>query len=138
MPEKVLYKDGFKYQLYLEHYHKLVCGVRATKKFDSDFISIDGTNLIIRRGYAWDGPSGPTVDTATFMRGSLVHDALYQLIREGAISEDSKDAADMELRYICLEDGMWSARAWWVYKGVRMFGRGASRAGSGKPILMAP
>jgi hypothetical protein len=35
------------------------------------------------KGYAWNGPSGPTLDTRNFMRGSLVHDALYQLMREG-------------------------------------------------------
>ena len=33
--------------------------------------------LIIRPGYAWDGPSGPTFDTPSFMRGSLIHDVLY-------------------------------------------------------------
>ncbi len=27
-------------------------------------------------------PNGPTIETKTFMRASLVHDALYQLMRE--------------------------------------------------------
>ncbi len=43
-------------------------------------LGTDGV-FAISKGYAWDGPSGPTFDTLNFMRGSLVHDALYQLIR---------------------------------------------------------
>ena len=38
--------------------------------------------LQIAAGYAWDGASGPTIDTRNSMIASLVHDALYQLIRE--------------------------------------------------------
>jgi len=81
----------------------------------------DGT-LIIDQGYAWDGPSGPTIDTKTFMRGSLIHDALYQLIREGVLSMSDRKRVDQILREICLEDGMAKFRAWYVYQGVRKFG----------------
>ena len=81
----------------------------------------DGT-LIIDQGYAWDGPSGPTIDTKTFMRGSLIHDALYQLIREGVLSMPDRKRVDQILREICLEDGMARFRAWYVYKIVREFG----------------
>lgn len=49
-------------------------------------LTVDG-DLSIRRGYSWDGPSGPTIDTGTFMRGSLVHDFLYQLLREGVFDD---------------------------------------------------
>ena len=79
--------------------------------------------LIIRDGYAWDGPSGPTIDTATFMRGSLVHDFYYQLMREGRISAYYwREYADQELRRICIEDGMNKFRAWYVYWAVRIWG----------------
>jgi len=81
----------------------------------------DGT-LIIDQGYAWDGPSGPTIDTRTFMRGSLIHDALYQLIREGVLSMPDRKRVDQILREICREDGMAKFRAWYVYQGVRKFG----------------
>ena len=73
--------------------------------------------------YAFDGPSGPTVDTKTFMRGSLVHDALYQLMREGKLDRKYRKRADELLREICLEDGMNRFRAWYVYKAVRFAGR---------------
>ena len=82
--------------------------------------------LTIYAKYAWDGPSGPTFDTPSFMRGSLIHDALYQLMREGKLDPDQhREAADEILRDICLEDGMPRVRAWWVYRGVR---RGGARA----------
>jgi hypothetical protein len=77
--------------------------------------------LIICQRYSWDGPSGPTIDTATFMRASLVHDALYQLMREGELEYKYRIVADKLLREMCLEDGMWGFRAWYVYWAVRIF-----------------
>ncbi len=87
--------------------------------------------LTIKQGYAWDGPSGPTIDTLTFMRGSLIHDALYQLMREGRLPQSARKRSDEVLREICLMDGMTKARAWWVYHGVRV---GAAQ--SAKPNLL--
>jgi hypothetical protein len=78
--------------------------------------------LTIYKFYAWDGPSGPTKDTKNFMRGSLVHDALYQLIRGHCIDQKFREYADDLLRAICIEDGMSRFRAWYVYMGVRIFG----------------
>ena len=77
--------------------------------------------LYIKKYYAWDGPSGPTIDTKTFMRGSLVHDALYQLMRINALPDSYRKYADKLLRQICREDGMSWLRAWYVYKCVRLF-----------------
>ena len=68
------------------------------------------------------------------MRGSLVHDALYQLIREKKIKEDQRKRADEILREICLEDGMSKIRAWWVFWGVYLFGSGAAKP----DLLRAP
>ncbi len=73
------------------------------------------------------------------MRGSLVHDALYQLMREGELDADVyKEPADRLLQAMCREDGMTSLRAWWVYHGVRLFGRPATDPANRKPITKAP
>lgn len=85
------------------------------------YIALLDYDLEIASGYAWDGPSGPAIDTDTFMRGSLVHDALYQLMREGKLSSKYRKRADELLRTICLEDGMNPFRAWYIYHGVRLF-----------------
>lgn len=134
----IVYKAGYKYQL------KAPCTVsldlRPEAPVHSDWIDLagDGT-LTLREGYAWDGPSGPTLDTLTFMRGSLVHDALYQLMREGHLDPARhRAAADRILRALCLEDGMNPLRAWWVYQGVRLFADPAADPASDKPLLRAP
>jgi len=59
------------------------------------------------------------------MRGSLVHDALYQLMRKKQLPVSYKDYADKLLHDICIEDGMSKFRAWYVYHAVRLFGKGA-------------
>lgn len=107
---------------------------------ETDYINLTAKGgLTIKKGYAWDGPSGPTIDTPSFMRGSLVHDALYQLMRNGFISKDKwRENADKELKRICIEDGMSRIRAWWVYKGVRLFGDRAASKETRKEVKIAP
>lgn len=78
--------------------------------------------LTLRKGYAWDGPSGPTVDTKDSLAGSAGHDALYQLITLKAIPSSMRERADDDLRDWCVEDGMNPARADYWYAGVRAFG----------------
>lgn len=87
------------------------------------YIILDHTGVMtVNKGYAWDGPSGPTLDTMTFMTGSLYHDALYQMMREGCLDYSCRKLADELLQDQCLIDGMSEFRAWYVYWGVRLFG----------------
>ena len=62
------------------------------------------------------------------MRASLVHDALYQLIRNGYFfnADVSRKLADDLLKDMCRKDKMWSVRAWWVHFFVRKFGKPAA------------
>ena len=121
---KLIYRKlkGYEYDLQEEYRQPLTRLHRFT--FDSQYLALALGVLIIKKGYAWDGPSGPTFDTKNFMRGSLVHDALYQLMREGVISRITyREYADDILKRLCLEDGMSKFRAWYVYKTVRVFGK---------------
>lgn len=121
------YHSGYKYQLAVEYNIELK-GLNPPSLFVHDYFSITRTGYLhIRKGYAWDGPSGPTIDTKNFMRGSLVHDVLYQLIGLGALPYSDRLRADEILREICLEDGMSRIRAWWVYRGVRIGGSEPAR-----------
>mgnify|MGYP000297565203 CR=1 FL=1 len=124
--KKIIYRAGYKYQL-------MKTGTIRTDAYPSQaiqtpFIDLDSDGtLTIKVGYAWDGPSGPTVDTKNFMRGSLVHDALYQLMREGHLNENiHRPVADKLLRKLCREDGMTAVRAWWVYQAVKNFGKSSA------------
>ena len=113
-------KTGYKYRLLKTYTIRLS---RYVKAIDTGFIKISKCGLMtITAGYCWDGPSGPSLDTKTFMRGSLVHDAFYQLIRDRLILYDKKQYADILLKQICLEDGMTKIRAWYVYQAVKVFG----------------
>lgn len=115
------YKKGYKYQLHLPY--RMNIPISPVHDIETKFINLDKYgNLLIKSGYAWDGPSGPSIDTKSFMRGSLVHDALYQLIANCHLERKDRFTADKILKQICLEDGMFSFRAWYVYKAVRKYG----------------
>lgn len=118
---KIRYKAGYKYQLAEDYAAET--GIIPPAPVLTHFIALSAEGrLAVKADYAWDGPSGPTIDTANFMRGSLEHDALYQLMREGHLSPDYRAKADMRLWTVCLEDGMNAIRAWWVFRGVRIGG----------------
>lgn len=138
MSSKIIhYRKGYKYQLAEEYV--IETGIRPYDNVLTQFISLDTEGqLTIRSGYCWDGPSGPTADTPSSMRGSLVHDALYQLIRNVALPRSARDAADELLYRICVEDGMWKWRAWMWRRAVKKFAAGAADPRNRKPILLAP
>ena len=133
----IKYRGGYKYQL-AEDYAVYV-NIHPETHIRTPYIDLTKSGVLtIRRGYAWDGPSGPTFDTKNFMRGALVHDALYQLLRWGLLAASNRIEADLELKSICLEDGMWRLRARWVYRGVRLGGGPSASPESKKKIHTAP
>jgi len=110
---------GYKYEL-MEF---TVCKNTIEKvSIDTTYVRLKNGELLVRKHYAWDGPSGPTFDTKSFMRGSLFHDVLYQLMYNGQLDKKYRKYADQLLRQICREDGMNRIRAWYVYRSVRAFG----------------
>jgi hypothetical protein len=139
MVDCIHYRSGYKYQL--KKPVSLPTRVLPDEESVIDGfvkLGVDGT-LEIGNGYAWDGPSGPTIDTKNFLRGSLVHDALYQLMREtGLDSATWRQTADEELVRLCDVDGMSRVRRWWVLMAVRRFADLAASPESRKPISKAP
>lgn len=133
----IFYRGGYKYQLVGMYFHRTNIFPHTDIKTEYIQLDKDGT-LVIFKGYAWDGPSGPTIDTLNFMRGSLVHDALYQLMREGHLNHIiHREKADRLLFNICREDGMNIVRAWIVYLAVKMFADAAASPKQEK-IIQAP
>jgi hypothetical protein len=86
--------------------------------------------MTLRRGYQWDGPSGPTLDTPNFMAGSLMHDGGYQLLRGGHAPTEWRKRYDQVLYDICRAHGMGWLRAQYVYWCLRVF---ASSAAARRP-----
>ena len=83
--------------------------------------------MVVVTEYAWDGPSGPTIDTDNSMRASLIHDVLYQAIRENGLTCEFRRRADLEFRRILKSDGMSFPRRWIWWSAVRLFGGGHAR-----------
>lgn len=133
----IAYKAGYKYQL-AEAYSVHV-SIYPSETISTTFLRLMTNGVLwIGAGYAWDGRSGPTIDTPNFMRGSLVHDALYQLMRLGHLPLSNRERVDRLLQRICIEDGMWDLRAWWVYKGVATGGERAALPAAIKIVQRAP
>lgn len=134
--DHIYFKDGYKYQL-------ARCYSLQTPIIGYDiktlFICLESNGILtINKGYAWDGASGPTYDSKSSMRGSLVHDTFYQLEREELISQKEREKIDILLHDICIEDGMWGWRAdLWLW-AVRKFGIFAANPESDHPPLEAP
>jgi len=119
---------GYKYQLMERYVHETGWALPAAVETGGRWVSLSKTGrLVLKKGYAWDGPSGPTIDTPNFMRGSLVHDGCYQLMREKLLPQRQRKPADVLLWMICVEDGMSRMRADYVYHAVRNFAGGAAR-----------
>ncbi len=88
--------------------------------------------LTVLENYCWDG-STAVPDTSGCMFASLVHDALYQMMRlEYGISQEKmgamkrsefREKADWLYYAFCVANGMWRPRAWLRWKGVRLFGK---------------
>lgn len=129
------YKKGFKYQL-CETY-TVFTGIYPKCSIETEYIDLttDGA-IFIKKGYAWDGPSGPTIDTKNFIEPSIVHDALYQLMRLGLISQDCRIEADILLRQMCMKKGMSWIRASWVYHAVRLCGGSAASPKNKKKVIV--
>lgn len=134
----ITYKAGYKYQL--KRPYTVTVPVYPPRTLETPFLRLTRRGrLTIQAGYAWDGPSGPTFDTLTFMRASLVHDALYQLMREGLLDRNRwRPVADRLLRAMCREDGMCRWRAWYVYWAVRLFADPAADPAHDHPLQRAP
>ena len=117
----------YKYELVDDYPYPTAIPLPAAVETNLGFAKMAADGLLtLKRGYAWDGATRAP-DTKSILRGSLVHDGLYQLISTGLIDRSHKDAADRLLQKICRDDGMSRPAAWVVYQAVRRFRRARSR-----------
>lgn len=137
--DRIRYRAGYKYQL-VNDYQVQLRFIRPEYDIETEFIRLTRDGLLwIRHGYAWDGPSGTTFDTPDSMRGSLVHDALYQLIRDGYLYlKEHREHADREFLVILFEDKMNPKRAQLWYAAVRLLAEGAAKISGDRPLREAP
>jgi len=134
----IRYRSDYKYQL-AEGY-VISISIKPKSDIKTEFIDLDTNgNLKVKKGYAWDGPSGPVKDTKENMRASLIHDALYQLMRHGELkSRTHRKAADQIFKDICKADGVSNLRASIYYKALRRFGNPAASPENKKKVTRTP
>jgi hypothetical protein len=99
--------------------------------FYDEYFSIRCGVIFIYKGYAWDGVSGPTIDTKNTFVAGLVHDALYQAIRTKHLPKSEKITADKIFRRLLREHGMSWFRSQYFYLGVKWFGKSHIRPKKG-------
>ena len=137
--QKIRYQEGYKYRLYEQRITKV--SIQPETNIVTNFITLSQDGILaIKAGYAWDGASGPTWDDKTNMRGSLVHDALCQLMRLGLLPQSCKEQAHRALQKVMIEDGAFKIRAWYYYKAVssRFGDKSCSPGYEPYPVLTAP
>lgn len=132
---EIFYKNRRHYKYTLVNDYVVQVDVYPEQGIKTDYASLSVSGeLEIKAGYSWDGGSGPAVDTNNFMRATVVHDCLYQFLRESLLPLWMRELCDLVMRKMCREDGMSEIRAWWIYRGVRSGGGNAAKPG----ILSAP
>lgn len=116
------YRKGYKYQLHEDYY--VMVGVTPHKVIMTDFAKLNPDGMLtIYEKYAWDGASGPAIDSKSSMIASLEHDCLSQMMREELL--DRKHFGEMNDRFYAklVEEGMWKWRARIWRWAVRKFGK---------------
>jgi hypothetical protein len=110
-------RKHWKYRVYepVTVYHHLELPIVNNK-----FFTIAGSTVSIRENYAWDGPSGPAIDTKNSMTASLIHDALYQSMDAGDMDWSYRRKADLVYHYIVRREGMNFFRAGYQYLAIRL------------------
>lgn len=136
--KRIAFRSGYKYQLAKAYI--IGINIKPRKDIVTKFIELNKTGkLTVVAGYAWDGPSGPVIDTKENMRASLIHDALYQLMRHEKLNAKShKDKADKLFKKICIEDGVPKLTAHIFYLGLKLGGKPATDPKNKKKVHRAP
>lgn len=129
MPQSdIQFRKLTRYKYQLTNFYTIQIDILPKEDQYSDFVDLSAAGLLyIKQYYAWDGASGPAIDTKTILRGSLVHDALYQLLSLELLDRKFKDDIDRLFQQICREDGMNRFRAWYVYQAVHFFGKARAK-----------
>ena len=124
---KLFYTSGYKHQTSKEI--TVQTPVKPLATIETFFLRLTFTGLLtLKRGFAWDGASGPTFPSKKGRGPSAVHDAFYKLFRMGLLDHKVWRPTVDELFYRQLrENGMNRFRARMWYKAVRKLAGGAAK-----------
>lgn len=131
------YRKGYKYQLAEDELFSTT--FRRESTIITSRIELHSSGmLLVREGYAWDGPSGPVPDKSSNMRPSCGHDALYQIIRMGLLQHWNWIEADYNYAKWLSEDGTWPITVKIHLLGLKLMGGSAALPKNRKKVYKAP
>jgi hypothetical protein len=150
LDDRLYFKKGYKYQLAQDFMGQTK--IFPPEPIDHEFIYLTTNGvLILKKGYAWDGCSGPTIDDNTNMIAGAKHDACYQLMRAGLLDLKWKDPSDDQFEEDIHRDSGRVKRPWYLRwwktvdnfraeyfeKGVEYFGMSSAKPQK-EEIFVAP
>ena len=127
---KCVYHKGGSKKYVLDESFKEIIPFKSPKEIITSYamLDVDGY-IVIDSGYEWDGASGPTIDTDNTMDGSLVHDIIYQFLRERRFGSKNwiqrailRHQADKCIYTMLVNNKMSRFRAWYWYLSLRVAG----------------
>ena len=132
------YSSGYKHQV-RETFSVQLMYIHTSTEIDTWYckLSVSGM-LTVKRGFAWDGASGPTWDTKATMTPACVHDCLAKLIRTGCLKHSVWRHADYELEHLMKQRGVWKIRRRIWMKGLKLTGGSYAASKNKKKVHEAP
>lgn len=114
----------YKYKFKVEENFSIELPIKIAD-FEQPYATSKNGILEIKKGYAWDGASGPVINTQNTLIASLVHDVLYQAMRLNLIKPNkvNRKIADKNFFEILKMNGVNSIRRKVWYFEVRLFGK---------------
>lgn len=114
----------YKYKFKVEENFSIELPIKIAD-FEQPYATSKNGILEIKKGYAWDGASGPVINTQNTLIASLVHDVLYQAMRLNLIKPNkvNRKIADKNFFEILKMNGVNSIRRKVWYLAVRLFGK---------------
>lgn len=135
--EKIKYCKGYKYQLREDY--SLQTNVLPKEDIHTELVSLTKDGLLtIRKYFAWDGCSGPTIDDRTNTRACFVHDVFYYLMRMGMLDCLWREVIDSMLEDMMIEDGALPIRAAYYHSAVHMLAGRCASPKSARKVYEAP
>lgn len=100
------YKKTERYRYKLAEDEVVTLPVDLNCQFKHEYFEYDGIKLVIKKGYAWDGVTGPVFQSKSTKIPSLVHDVLKQAESLYLIPETRRKDIDECYRYFGKKSGM--------------------------------
>ena len=128
------YKCGYKYQTQEDVVVPLPELSQTLTASSGIWVSLKNKEIRLTAGYAWDGASFILFlwfgTPELWKTPSLIHDGLYQLMRESKLPLTNRKTADGIFYRLLRERGVWWINARLAYLAVRIGGNYCARHGA--------